>query len=209
MQSLILTGTLALVALSLLSARPAVAQEGPIFWDADSAFATGNGCDRQNTVFISAGNEIAVVFSNMGVDLVDRGGPNAAQRKCFIRVPVEVDPNVVVGSLTQQIGYGYAKTTGTRGEIRTRSKFFDLNARSFEIAVTEAQAGALAYTMDEVTESFGQRVKWCDGRGKKTTLMVDFLVNGKRSNRDDSISFRIYGEDLLYNALIEWARCPS
>lgn len=198
----------ALLALSLLAGN---AQADPVVWDTNRAIAGGNGCnstgDAPDTWFIAAGGEVSVIFSLMGVDLTPGAGPNAATTSCLVRIPVRFDQTIAVEELDQTMLWGYAKSLGTTGQVSALSTFCNLPTNGITETVGEDVEGVEALAMTETQSFFVNPPPFCHGRPINCLFSANLAVAALRRDVSQDISIRIYGEDIEFEALVDWRYC--
>lgn len=103
----------------------ALAQQ-TVEWDANSSRALGNGCPNGSVAFIAAGNDVTVLFSELGVDMPSGGGAALQETKnCTIVIPAQVARGLYLADLSQNLNYSVMKTAGSEGSISTQSVFFN------------------------------------------------------------------------------------
>jgi hypothetical protein len=199
------------LAASLVAPSGAVAQT--IEWDASGAIAHGSACTSRgpfpDTYFIAAGEDIAVIFSNMGIDLTPADAVNTAVHSCLIRIPIRVDDQVFLGELTQKVHWGYSKDYGTEGEIYANGTFFGRRTTPIRAYVGPGVQGIQSWITEEAHDL---RNHWsglfCRNRTLNGLLQVNLAVSARRNSASRDISVRIHGEDIRYEALAQWVHCP-
>ena len=62
-----------------------------IEWNYDgTARASGTGCNTQNIAFITAGHEISVIFSQMGINLQRDTNKREVRVTCNVNIPAKI-----------------------------------------------------------------------------------------------------------------------
>lgn len=200
------------VAFLVVTTARAVPDE-PITWDTDNAIAGGNGCASQgpfpDTWFITAGNDVSVIFSRMGVDLTPATAANTAATGCLVRIPVTIQSNVAVSELDQTLLWGYAKDSGTTGQVTARSTFCSMPTTSVGGTVGAAIEGveALIETTSQSFFVWPPAAPFCQGKPVNCLFYINLGVAARRANDTQDVSLRIYGEDIEYEALAHWWPC--
>ena len=118
---------LAACLVGLFVAVPAFSQS-VIDWNYNNqAAGLGNGCGPGEVRFISAGNEVSVIFSGLGIamDAGDSTGGVTAKKSCRIVIPTKVHAGYYLGKLDQTISYGYTRTDSTSGQVTAGTTFYN------------------------------------------------------------------------------------
>ena len=160
----------ALVSMAVLAGAQAYAQQS-VVWDVDSpqTIIAGTGCQKDVDAFASAnGNDVAVVFTRLGVDLPGGGSPALADRKnCAVRIPAMIAPGYYIGTLTQRLSYGVIKTAGSSGSVATRSSFFGFNVSPYTVNLPFGYAANQPLLTNQREDQFLVRTRpdwirgWC------------------------------------------------
>jgi hypothetical protein len=164
--------------------------------------------------FASAnGNDLAIVFTNLNVNLPGGVGSALADRKsCTVRVPARIARGVYIGELTQAFTYGVTKTAGSNGSVATRSTFFGFDVSPYTWGVSQGEV------LDEplVTQQRKDRFLvntpwyrgWCNGnRALDGFYNANIAVTGQRNNRWEDLILAVDGVDLKYEVLAAWYTC--
>lgn len=189
-------------------------QADPIVWDTVNAIAGGNGCTSTgpfpDTWFISAGNDMSVIFSRMGVDLTSETTANTATTGCLVRIPVTIESNVAISELDQTLLWGYAKDLGTSGSVTARSTFCGrpTNSTSGTVGPNIEGIEALIETTSVSVFAWPPTTPFCTGKPVDCLFYANLAVAARRTDRSQDESIRIYGEDIEYEALFYWRHCP-
>ena len=201
----------------VLSGVTGYAQQS-VIWDVNSpsTIIAGSGCQKDVDAFASTnGNDLAIVFTRLGVDLPGGGSPVLADRKnCTVRVPTTVAPGIYIGQLTQRISYGVTKTSGATGSVATRSTFFGNDVSPHSINLPYGYAVNEPLRVESRVDNFSVRAtptwysSWCSrSRAPRGLYQANFAVSGqKRSSREDLIMF-VDGLDLKYEVVASLVRC--
>lgn len=200
-----------LLAGSLCLASTASAQQ-IIEWNYNNrASAGGSGCNRNNTEFISAGNEVSVIFSGLGVDLSGyAGGKLTALKKCKLVIPTKVRAGYYLAKLHQTITYGYNRTEGTDGKVSLVSRFYNQGAGRVQKNVpTRGLARYDEPWAEAKTKTLWQvRPSWCQRQAYQGNFKAQLSVSGYRRSTDQSIVVQIDGHDIRLDALGTPLLCP-
>lgn len=205
--------TLSLFGFSALSSS---AQADTVRWDTGQAVLAGNGCVKDVDAFVlSNGNDLALVFSNLGVDLPARSGmPLSARRSCSARIPATISAGLYIGQLTQRASYGVTKTARSEGSLAIRSTFFNYNVSPYTVTVPRnAVINSPLLTSSRVdnftinTPGWGG---WCGrNRSPRGNYQANLAVSGQRdSDREDLIMFAD-GLDVKFEVIASLVHCGS
>lgn len=197
-----------LVPAAVAAAAPAAVQAQEITWRDDKAVALGTGCSSLygDTVFISAGNDVAVLFSRFGVEL-PAGGANTSLsdlKSCLVRIPATIQGGFKITELTQMITYGVNKSGNTSGEITTASTFFNLPVAKFNVHVPFGARQDPTVSQSTVTPFL---VATACSKTVNGLYQSNMAVSGNRSNAGESLILAMQGLDLRYDVLLELIPC--
>jgi hypothetical protein len=204
----------ALTTVALLAANASAESATPVIWNTDSAIANGSGCSSSgpfpDTYFIAAGGEVSVIFSRMGVDLSGSTAPNTAVTGCLVRIPVTIDGATAISELDQTMLWGWAKSLGSVGQVSVNSTFCGLNTNAASGAVSATVQGAVAMEESKSQSFFiwPPAKPFCQKKPVNCLFQANLGVAALRPDTSRSISVRIYGEDIEYEALAYWQMCP-
>jgi hypothetical protein len=205
----------ALATAALLVANAQAAPVDPVVWDTASAIANGSGCTSAgpfpDTFFITAGDDVSVIFSRMGVDLTPNTASNTGVTGCLVRIPVVIDGATAVSEIDQTLLWGWAKSLGSVGQIAAKTTFCSLPTTAISSTVPETVAGVQALE-ETSTQSFlvwPPSKPFCQGKQVKCLFQANIGVAAMRQNSSQDISIRVFGEDIEYEALAYWQMCPS
>lgn len=179
------------------------------------ARALGSGCMKKpgragDTEFITAGNEVSVIFSRLGVELSGNGGRRAGKKTCRMAIPTKVRSGYYIGKLSQTITYGYERNSGTEGKIVVATSFY--NQRAGKIVRKIPTPG-----LDQWSEPFAEakfksywrvRPNWCLRRDYKGNFKANLAVNGYRRSTSRDIIIQIDGHDIRFEAFGKPLLCP-
>lgn len=202
---------LAVSLFGVLLASSAYAQQ-VIQWNYNnSASAGGTGCNASDTQFISAGNEISVIFSNLGVELTGyAGGAKTALKNCRIIIPTKVRTGYYLGKLTQTMTYGYNRTSGTDGKVVASTEFYAQNAGVIQKAIPTPGADPYDAPFLQASHVNTWRVMpgWCTRQDYVGNYKAQLTVSGYRESTNKDIVVQIQGQDIRFDALGTPLLCP-
>lgn len=189
-----------------LGPRAARAQE--IDWNVDEANAVGNGCSsaQGDTMFITAGHDVAVLFSRFGVDLL-AGGSNPALsvlKNCNVRIPATLLGGRKVIELTQMVTYGVNRSESSTAEIRMHSTLFGvlLSPMNVDVGAGPSQDPAVSRSKKDQLQITGACSHEMAG-----SLISNMSVSGKRSSKNETLLLAMQGLDLRYDLVLTLASC--
>jgi len=174
--------------------------QNAIIWEDYNGVAIGTGCKsfgaNTDTAIIAAGNDLAIIFSNLGVT-----GPNQL-KNCSARVPAIVQQGFYLAQLQQTITYGVVKTFGTTGKITTLASFFNQPVSSFSVTVPVVAMNNPAVTQTKLDPI--AVVSGCGGilRG---LFRSDIAVGSQGAGQ---ITLTTQGLDLRYDIVLAFHLCP-
>lgn len=185
-------------------------------WDAGRTILAGSGCVKDVDTFVSAnGNDLAVVFTNLGVNLP--GGASstlAARAACSVRVPARIAPGVYIGELTQRISFGVTKTSRTRGSLATRSSFFGFGVSPHTVDLRYGSSMNNPLLIQTRQDLFSVRTTpswysgWCArNRAPQGLYQANFAVSGQKDNRMEDLIMFVDGLDLKYEVVAGPVQC--
>jgi len=206
-----------IVSVLALASAGAFAQQS-VIWDvgSPSTIIAGTGCQKDVDAFASAnGNDMAVVFTRLGVDLPGGGGPLLAERRnCSVRVPVTVAPGVYIGELTQRISFGVIKTARSTGRLATNSTFFGINVSPYVVDLPYGYAVNQPLLIQQRVDKFlvQTRPDWIQGfckpnRAPRGLYAANIVVQGSKSTARDDLVMFVDGLDLKYEVGASIVRC--
>ncbi len=193
-----------------------------VVWDVNNAIAGGSACNAQgpfpDTWFIAAGEDLSVIFSNMGIDLTPSTAQNTAVHGCLVRIPLTINKRVAVASLTQEVEWGYAKDLNTEARLNVNATLNVAGVNLFPFPNAPVITAFISGTVEGVqpwitasTTSFASHAApgpFCTGADHTGMLSVNFSLAARRTSTVQDISVRIHGEDIQYNASMVFPQCP-
>ncbi len=186
----------------------AQASDGSVRWDERRAILAGSGCQKDVDAFVIAnGNDLSVIFTDLGFSLPGGSGAVLAARKnCVVRIPATIAKGLYIGELTQQVTYGITKTRGSRGTVASRSTFFGFPVSPYTVRVpygTSINEPFLTNTrrdrflVDTTRGSWWSR--WCAAqRSPRGLYQANFVVSGQRDSDFEDLIMFVDGLDLKY-----------
>lgn len=189
-----------------------VASAQNIQWDGSKAIAVGSACsstgNAPDTFFVAAGEDVAVIFTDFGIDLTGDDAESTAVHSCLVRLPITVAANVALAELTQQLHWGYSKDRGTEAQVFANGTFFGIPTKGIRAEVGKDVEGVESFLTEEAVDTFlHMRGRFCKTRPYKGLLSINLSLSARRRATDRNISVRIHGEDIRYEALATWVGC--
>ena len=171
-----------------------------VIWEDWNGVAIGTGCKSfgpaTDTAILAAGNDLAIIFSNLGVT-----GPNQL-KNCSARVPATIQQGFYLGQLEQTITYGVVKGFGTTGKITTLASFFNQPVSSFTVNVPGLPMNNPAVTQTQVDPLVV--VSGCAG-SLRGLFRSDIAVGAQGNGQ---IILTTQGLDLRYDVVFAIQLCP-
>lgn len=191
--------------IGFLMAAPAFSQD-VIEWNYNKqASGLGNGCGPGEVAFITAGNEVSVVFSGLGIalDAGDSTGGVTAKKGCRIGIPTKVKAGYYLGKLNQKLTYGYTRTEGTSGMVTAVSEFYGQPAGNISrpIPTPHMNQYAVPLAQAEVNSYWRVSPQWCLSRDYIGNFKSNLIVTAKRQNASKDIKISIDGHDIRFDAV--------
>ena len=182
----------------------------------DQATALGSGCSRDpgrpgDTDFVSAGNEVSVIFSRLGVELTGyAGGAKLAKKTCRVVVPTRVRAGYYLATLNQTLTYGYERTEGTEGKVNVTSDFYGQAAGNItrDIPTSGADQFSAPSLQAKVGSLWRVNPQWCLRADYVGNYKANITVSGFRQATNKDIVIQIDGHDIRFDAVGVPALCP-
>jgi hypothetical protein len=205
------------LSLGMLSGVQAYAQQS-VQWDVNSpsTIIAGTGCQKDVDAFASAnGNDLAVVFTRLGVDLPGGGSTLLADRKnCVVRIPATIAPGIYIGQLTQRLSYGVTKTSGSTISLATRSTFFGFNVSPHAVNLPFGSSVNQPLLSTARVDNFSVQTApswysgWCSrNRAPRGLYQANIAVSGQKTNSSEDLIAFVDGLDLKYEVVASLVRC--
>jgi len=192
----------------------AVASAESIEWDVERAVIAGTGCQKDWDAFASTnGNDLSVVFTNLGVDLPgNSGSPLAARKNCTVRVPAEISQGLYIGELVQRVTYGVTKSARASGSVATRSTFFGFNVSPYTVNLPYGSAINNPLLVNSRTDEFLVNTTWYTGwcragRNPRGLYQANLAISGQRDSDRENLIMFVDGLDLKFEVLAEILHC--
>ncbi len=191
--------------IGIFVAAPAFAQS-VIQWNYNNqAAGLGNGCGPGEVRFISAGNEVSVIFSGLGVEMNGGDSTNGltAKKTCRIVIPTKVQAGYYLGKLEQTITYGYTRTDSTSGQILAYTEFYGQKAGNMSRAIPTPGLNPYNVPSAQMKDVGYWRVnpEWCQARSYIGNFKANLTVTGRRSTAAKDLKISIDGHDIRFDAV--------
>jgi hypothetical protein len=174
----------------------------------------GNGCRTDDTGIFIFGDEISYVFSNLGINLSDAGGPKAMNKFCNVSADARVNQGNYVTDFQQVLTYGGIKTQwGSQASIMSSAQFYGHQIKPFKVMLRngeEFNQALVSETLSDKDTSVAKANWWCKpNRNPNGHLKGRIAVNGQLVAGDaGSVALSAQSFDIKYAASIRWAPCP-
>lgn len=174
----------------------------------------GNGCRMDDTGIFIFGDEISYVFSSLGINLSDAGGPKAMNKFCNVSADARVDQGNYVTDFQQVLTYGGIKTQwGSQASIMSSAQFYGHQIKPFKVMLRNGQEfnqALVSETLSDKDTSVAKANWWCKpNRNPNGHLKGRIAVNGQLVAGDaGSVALSAQSFDIKYAASILWAPCP-
>lgn len=206
------TAVIGIVTSMLAATMPAAAQNfggQTIHWDTDNAVLGGSGCRKDVDAFImEAGNDVSIVFSNLGVELADQYAPLQARKSCLARIGARIANGYYVGTLSQNVSFGIVKSPNSEATIGVRSNFAGYNLPPLNVKVgRNRRASGEIETASREDDFIVMGRRWC-GRNIPVTYQAQLTAAGSRASIYDSVISQIDGLDVRFEATAGLFVCP-
>jgi hypothetical protein len=215
----LLTSSLTL-AIATLASRSAQAQITPVggsdvSWNLDgsSYVIAGTGCQKNVDAFASKnGNDVAIVFTNFGVNLNDGNRALADRKSCAIRLPVDIARGVYISRMQQEFTFGVYKTAGSSVNLATMVTFYGFPVSPYSVTVPH---GMPVYNEERTAtreDRFVTNSPWYSGwcspsRATHGFFQANLSVSAMRDNVHESVLSYIDGLDVKYDVRAETSHC--
>lgn len=187
-------------------------------WDVRSpqTIIAGSGCQKDVDAFASTnGNDVAIVFTRLGVDLPGGGSQSLAERKnCSLRIPATIAPGIYIGQLVQRLSYGVIKTANATGALSTRSTFFGFDVSPYTVTLPYGYSLNRPLMTQQRVDRFDVRTTphwfqgWCArNRAPRGFYQANIAVSGQKSHRYEDLIMFVDGLDLKYEVGASLVRC--
>jgi len=189
--------------IGLFVSMPAFSQ-GIVTWNFNNkATGEGNGCGPGEVAFITAGNEMSVVFSGLVIafNAGDATGGLSEQKTCRIVVPTKIQAGYYLSKLNQKLSYGYMRTDSTMGNVAAVTEFYSEAAANIsqDIPTPGQDPYAVPLVEEEVSTEWKQTPERCVNRDYISTFKSSLVVIGKRENIAQDLKIAIDGHDIRFD----------
>lgn len=196
---------LALCLIGFMAAAPAFSED-LIQWNFNKqASGLGNGCGPGEVSFITAGHEVSVVFSGLGIELDagDSSGGVTAKKNCRIVIPTKVRAGYYLAKLNQKLSYGYTRTDSTSGTVSAISEFYGQAAGNISrnVPTPGMNSYAVPLAQAEVNSYWRVNPQWCLTRDYVGNFKSNLVVTAKRTDYRKDIKISIDGHDIRFDAV--------
>lgn len=207
----ILTAT-CLLGLGLGYSAPGFALEAAqqvVQWDADRAILAGTGCQKDIDAFIlEAGNDVSVIFSNLGVDLSDQFAPMAARKSCLARIPARVSNGYYIGTLTQAVSFGVIKSRNSQATVGVNSTFAGYRLPALNVTVGRGRIANGEIEQASRSDDFLVHGRGFCRRNIPVMYQAQLTVAGQRGSHLESVITQVDGLDVRFEATAGYFICP-
>jgi hypothetical protein len=186
-----------------------------ILWKKETAIANGTGCKMgENIELITAGDQIQVIYSNMGIHLPASSGLPFAQRKtCSIAMSVQTSPGIYPKSILQTLNYGGFKSANATAAIAGQTTLFGIPLDPFTVVLArgikfDARSAELSLLTPLSGDSL-RAVDWCSSSFNPNGLIT--LRTDAQGVRDSDAEDLLLGSeqyDMKYSSSFVWEKCP-
>ena len=210
--SSLLTITVLLIQHALHSPN-ALAQN--IHWKLETAIANGSGCKLgDNAALIAAGDQVEVIFWNMGIYLPAQSGLPLAQRKtCTLSLAAEMIRGVFPKEIRQKLNYGGVKSLNASAAISGQSTFFGFPLNPLTVTLdsgtTFSESAAEISSITSLTATPSQPLSWCSSSFNPNGLLsLRAVTQGARDSDSEELLLSANQYDLKYSVTLGWESCP-
>ncbi len=181
---------------------------GVVRWHpSDSAtILAGSGCTKNVDAFAFAnGNDVAIVFTALGINLPAHSTRQLADRKsCAVRIPVDVPANRFVDSLEHEFSFGVYKSEGAAVAVSARASLLGFSATAATYSFPRGVATDDWYYSYGHTDAFDASSPWQRGfcsssRGESGFYALNLAVSGTRDDASEDLVAFVDGFDLRYD----------
>jgi len=201
-------GLKALALVTLMNLAPTAYSQQTIAWDAQGAILAGTGCAKDVDAFImEAGNDLSIVFSNLGVELSDSFAPLAARKSCLAKVAARVASGYYVGTLEQKVSFGIVKSYNSEATVGVSSTFAGYRLAPLNYTLGRSQRASGEIQTAYQTDDFMVMGRSNCGRSIPPVYTAQLTAAGRRARVNDSVFTKIDGLDVRFEATAGIFRC--
>jgi hypothetical protein len=181
-------------------------------WLPDEAEFKGK-CVRGRTAFaIAAGEDLSIVFSDMGDSLPAQSGRKLRINEgCRIKVPAVLEGGFYLGEFTQTVTYGFIKTAGSEATVKFKSKFFHQHVADILVELKHGVSGSVPLDFVSRSDLFTRHGAvwpgWCRRRDRRGNFVTDLDVKGRRDSDNETLIVFVDGMDLRFQIAPRSTRC--
>lgn len=175
----------------------------------NKASANGSGCSSQDTAFIAAGNEVSVIFSNLGINLTGLSDGRRVMRKgCDIDIPAKISQGRYVGRLDETLTWGYVQHGESEGRIQVVTWFIGSGGK-FDHSISKHTSSRNEPFLQTRKSRNLPNTHFCHGRPTHTSYRASFDLFAKRDRTQDEIVLQIDGLDIRFEVSGIIQTCPN
>ncbi|MFK7823768.1 MAG: hypothetical protein AB8G05_06415 [Oligoflexales bacterium] len=167
----------------------------------NKATALGSGCNMDDTFFISAGNEVSILFSSLGVELDGHQEGKLKRRKsCRIKVPALIKRGFYISNLSSSLLYGLVRSEGTEAHVNLQYRFIGMKySRNKDHGKNPRESRNIPLAeLRDVTRV--RNPKRCNGRDFRSVLFARASVAASRKTLTEGIVIHLDGLSLRLDA---------
>jgi hypothetical protein len=192
------------LAATTLAVAPGTAGAQDVVWDVGNALGLGTGCDSEagDVMFITFGNDFAVIFRGLDIRLPANGpDPALSQlRSCNIRIPATIKSGRMISQLSYGLGYGVSKSANTSAKITAAAQFFGLPAASFDVSIPQGLERSRE-VVHHVTPFLVTSACTASAHG---LFKIDMAVGGNRASTSETL---LVGVSRLHDITLSTSPC--
>jgi hypothetical protein len=184
-------------------------------WKPEGIAANGTGCQLgENTALILAGDQMQIIFWNMGIYLPANSGLPLAQRKaCTVALGAEISGGYYAKGIKQSLRYGGIKSANASAAIAGQSTFFGLPLKPLTVNLENGtpfnEVSAVVESEDGFLASDPSPAMWClAGFNPSGLLTARVVTQGSRDSDAEDLLLSSHLYDLKYTATMLWDKCP-
>ena len=198
-----------LVILTAYVSERSLVYGGAVSWNYnEKATASGSGCNMENTFFLSAGDEVSIIFSNLGVELDGYQGGSLEQRKfCRIKIPALIKKGFYLSSLSSSLLYGLVRSEETEAHVSLQYRFLGANYfrnKDYGNSPQEPRNIPLAELRGKTRI---RNPKRCGGKDFKSALFARASVAASRKRVEEGVVIHLDGLSLRLDAVASMEAC--
>lgn len=201
----------------VVAGSPAAASA--IEWNTDAAVFAGPGCQKDvDTFVIASGNDVSVIFSNLGFSLTDGSGL-VGNNLCNLRIPATIQSGLYIADLEQSVLFGVVKSAGSEGTLRNKARFFGISLLSPEINFSRGRSENNPQKVERRKDRFSSRGPgngrdwvnaWCKrDRMPRGAFDAQIKVQGRRDSAQENLIVFVDGLDLRYDVVSQLQNCGN